>query len=280
MTTAPVVVGVDGSAAALRAVDYAVDESRLRHRPLRVVYADRWSEHPAWVDIIPGGPFSDPLAVEPHQVVQHAMDRVAARPSVPVTGEVLPGHPGSVLVEESRRAELLVLGFRAHGHLPGTVLSGAACPVLVVREAGNPSGHVLVGVNRSAASDAAVGFAFEEAAMRGAPVLALHAWTGPVSTGPGDMLPLVYDPGVVADEAGRALSEALAGWRAKYPEVPVDERLVRGHPGPALVAATAEARLVVVGVHGHRAVPGWLVGSVTHLLLHQAHCPVAVIPVP
>jgi nucleotide-binding universal stress UspA family protein len=58
----------------------------------------------------------------------------------------------------------------------------------------------------------------------------------------------------------------------------VDERLVRERPGPALVAGSAHARLVVVGAQGRRTVPGWLVGSVPHLLLHQARCPVAVIP--
>ena len=77
-------------------------------------------------------------------------------------------------------------------------MSGASCPVLVVQEAGNRSSHVLVRVNGSTARNAAVGFAFEEAAMRGAELVALHAWTGPVSTRLGDMLPLVYDPAVLA----------------------------------------------------------------------------------
>jgi nucleotide-binding universal stress UspA family protein len=277
MTTAPVVVGVDGSAAALRAVDHAVEEAQLRHRPLHVVYADTWARHPAWVDI-PANPFIDPQARAPHDVVQEALDRAAARSSVTATGAVVSGHPAAVLLDESRWAVLLVLGYRRHGHLPGTVVSAAGCPVVVVRDAGDASGAVLVGVNGSAASDAAVGFAFEEAAQRGAPLVALRAWTVPVSTGPGDMVPLVYDPAVVAEEAGRALSEALVGWRAKYPEVPVTERLVPGRPGPTLLAASARARLVVVGARGHQVVPGWLVGSVPHLLLHQGHCPVAVVP--
>ena len=114
-------------------------------------------------------------------------------------------------------------------------------------------------------------------ALRGTGLVALHAWTGPVSTGRGDMLPLVYDPTLVAAEEERVLAEALAGWQGKYPDVTVHRRLVRGHTGRALVEATRDARLVVVGRHGHRAVSGWLVGSVTHALLHQARCPVAVI---
>ena len=123
----------------------------------------------------------------------------------------------------------------------------------------------------------AVGFAFEEAALRGAELLALHAWTGPVSTGPGDMLPLVYDPADVAADETRVLAEALAGWQTKYPDVTVHRRPVRAHAATALVEATGSAQLLVVGTHGHRAVPGWLVGSVTHALLHKARCPIVVV---
>jgi nucleotide-binding universal stress UspA family protein len=198
MATAPVVVGVDGSAGAMLAVDYAVHEAELRQRPLRVVcVANR--------------------DMRPEQVVREALDRIAARSSVPAAGEAVPGRPAPVLVRESRRAALLVLGCPGHGRLPGGVASGAGCPVLVVRGDGYAGRPVLVGVNGSAASDAAVGFAFEEAALRGTPVIALSAWTGPASTGPGDMLPLVYDPAVVAEQAAHALTESLAGVAGQVP---------------------------------------------------------------
>jgi nucleotide-binding universal stress UspA family protein len=236
MTTNPIVVGVDGSPAALRALDLAAGEARRRDLPLRIVHAERES-------------------------------------------------PVAVLVRESRRAALLVVGHgrRVDLHLPGLgsvarqVAAHATCPVLVARGAPDGTGDVLVGVDGSPGCDAAIGFGFEEAALHGTGLVALHAWTGPVSTGPGDMLPLVYDPALVAGEEERVLAEALAGWPAKYPDVTVHRKLVRGHAGRALVEATRDARLVVVGRHGHRAVPGWLVGSVTHALLHQAHCPIAVI---
>jgi nucleotide-binding universal stress UspA family protein len=228
------------------------------------VYADSWA------------------TAEPREAVDAALARIS---SVPATGEIVVGNPTAVLVRESQRAALLVVGHRGRSDLPlprlgsvaRQVAAHAACPVLVTRGTLDAAGEVLVGVDGSPRNDAAVGFGFEEAALRGVDLLALHAWRGPVSTGPGDMLPLVYDPADVAAEEARVLAEALAGWQAKYPEVTVIRRLVRRHAASALVAATARAQLVVVGAHGHRAVTGWLVGSVTHALLHQAACPIVVV---
>ena len=91
------------------------------------------------------------------------------------------------------------------------------------------------------------------------------------------MLPLVYDPDEVAAQEARVLAETLAGWQTKYPDMAVHRRVIRGRAGPVLVEASARSRLVVVGAHGHRAGAGWLLGSTTHLVVHQARCPVAVV---
>ena len=125
MTTAPVVVGVDGSAAGLRAVDLAVREAEARDRPLRMVYADTGRR----------------TAVAPERVVGDAAELVRARSWVPVTGRIVAGDPATVLIAESRRAALLVLGHRGHdrrfpvalGSVARTVIFGVACPVIVVR---------------------------------------------------------------------------------------------------------------------------------------------------
>jgi hypothetical protein len=85
----------------------------------------------------------------------------------------------------------------------------------------DPAAHVLLGVDGSPANDPVVGFAFEEAALRCVPLVALHAWRHPVSTGPGDMLPLAYDLAEVEAEEARLLAEALAGWHDKYPDVTI-----------------------------------------------------------
>ena len=285
MTTAPIVVGVDGSPAGLRAFDLAVREAELRHRPLRLVHADTRSAHPAWVDVAPSGPVAGRLDTEPRRALREAIDRTAATSSVPATEAVVVGTPTSVLVRESREAALVVVGHRGRDGTAGRALGSVArnvathahCPVLIAREVVDATGYVLVGVHGSARSDAAMGFAFEAAALYGAELLALHTWTDPASTGRGDMLPLVYDPDEVAAQEARVLAEALAGWQTKYPDVVAHRRVIRGRAGPVLVEASARSRLVVVGAHGHRAGAGWLLGSTTHLVVHQARCPVAVV---
>jgi nucleotide-binding universal stress UspA family protein len=81
----------------------------------------------------------------------------------------------------------------------------------------------------------------------------------------------------VAADAGRHLTALLDEWRAKYPDVPVGQEVVHGHPGRALVGLSARADLVVVGRHAkHPGLPG--AGSVRHAVLNHAHGPVVTVP--
>src|SRR2546423_1277015 len=85
-------VAVAGSVrfpAGLCAVDLAVREAQLRHRPIRVVYANTWASHPAWVDVAPSGLFAERLAAEPRDAIDVALARIAASSTVPATAEVL-----------------------------------------------------------------------------------------------------------------------------------------------------------------------------------------------
>lgn len=112
-------------------------------------------------------------------------------------------------------------------------------------------------------------------------LVAVHAWTHPVSTGPGDMLPLVYDVNGVEAEEQRVLAESVAGWCDRYPEVPVAHRLVRGPTRTTLIDESARgAPLLVVGARGRDGFAGLLLGSVSQAVLHHAGCPVAVIRAP
>ena len=108
MMTAPIVVGIDGSPAGLRAVDLAVREAGLRNRPVRLVYANTWTSHPAWADV-----------ASPDEVARRAVREALQRAgnSAKVTSEVVSGYPAAVLVEESERAALLVVGHRGHDSL-------------------------------------------------------------------------------------------------------------------------------------------------------------------
>jgi nucleotide-binding universal stress UspA family protein len=139
----------------------------------------------------------------------------------------------------------------------------AACPVVVVREE-TMAAHrqVVVGIRDTGDCDAALTFAFEEAAMRNASLLAVHTWQSPE--------PLLHS---AEAETTVVLTELLAAWRAKYPDVIVDQDVVQGHPGRVLAGYSARADLVVLGRHGEHGV-----ARVAHAVLGHAHGPVATVP--
>jgi nucleotide-binding universal stress UspA family protein len=82
----------------------------------------------------------------------------------------------------------------------------------------------------------------------------------------------------VADEEIRLAAEVLAGFRDDYPDVEVEERLVRAPAVQAIIEAAATAAMIVVGTHGHSPAMGALLGSVSNGVLHKSHLPVVVIP--
>lgn len=282
MTTmqARVIVGVDGSEPALAAVRAAAREASYRNQPLHIVHAFIWpSLH---IDV---GPLADDLpATGLRHHAEDLLSEAAAEarsiaPQVPVTTTVIDGAATPVLLAESRRATLLVLGDRGMGGLSGLIIGSVAvhtaahahCPVLVVRGAEPATGPVVVGVDGSTTSGLAVGFAFQEAAHRGAdlvPVLALGSrpWRPPANTA-----------GLVDQEARRTLSESLAGWGTQYPDVVVRPEVVPGHPRHALVERSATAQLVVLGARGRDTFEGLVLGSLSQALLHHSACPVAVV---
>ena len=289
MTTAagaPIVVGVDGSPSSLDAVAAASRMAADRHRPLRIVHAFVWSLLSVPYGISGGAPAGPGLRDEADKIIADAIALArSAAPEIEVDGEVREGASAPVLLDEARRAWLLMLGDRGLGGFASMLLGSvtaqvaahAACPVLMIRPTEHPDGPVLVGVDGSGQSDLAVGFAFEEAAFRGAPLRAVHAWRHPVSVEPGDMLPLVYDVEEVEGEEERVLAEALAGWRDRYSDVPVEQVVVRAGAARTLVDESARARLLAVGARGHGGFVGLLLGSVSRAALLHAACPVAVI---
>ncbi|HVQ91827.1 MAG TPA: universal stress protein [Mycobacteriales bacterium] len=286
---APVVVGVDGSGSSLVAVDLAVAEAALRKRPLCIVHAFIWPYLHVPLGPSPYGPPEGGLRHQAERILAEAYARArAAAPYVPVDRELVAGEAAAVLRERSRTAALLVVGDRGLGGFTGLIIGSVAvqlaahatCPIIVTRGAADPAGPVLLGVDGSPANDAAVGFAFEEAALRGVPLTAVHTWTHPVSAGCGDVLPPVYDSADVQAEEARVVAEALAGWCGKYPDVVVHRELAHGGARKALIDATRRAQLVVVGTRGHGGFAGLLLGSVSQAVLHHAACPVAVVPHP
>ncbi|MGH3749116.1 MAG: universal stress protein [Micromonosporaceae bacterium] len=291
------VVGVDGSAESGRAVRWAAYEAALRGLPLRVVHGFVW---PAAAMNFEAPTY---LSDEPsfHNAAQQVLAEAAetAREAVPdltvETDLVEEAGGAAALLQYSGDAAILVVGDRGLGGFSGLIVGSIAvqlamhapCPVVVVRggepdpsrrsASSNRNSRIVVGVDASDHAAAALAFAFEEAAFRGAPLHALHAWTEPTSTGPGDMIPLVYDPELVQQEEARLEAELLAGWSEKYPDVVVTREVARGRARDTLIAASRDAQLLVVGARGVGGFRGLLFGSVSQAALHHADCPVAVV---
>jgi nucleotide-binding universal stress UspA family protein len=221
--------------------------------------------------------------------VTEAVERArATAPEVDVSRAVVTGDPLTVLEAQSRAAELVVVGSRGMGGFVGLLVGSTAvhlaahsrCPVLVVREEPSADAPVVLGVDGSAAGERAVEFAFAEAELRKAPLVAVHAWTtwnAPNPAPQGASAPYANPPGALAAQEERLLSEALAGHRARYPGVVVEQRTVHGRSREALIDASLSAQLLVVGARGRGGFAGLLLGSVSQALLHHAHCPVAVV---
>nr|WP_206324603.1 MULTISPECIES: universal stress protein [unclassified Streptomyces] len=283
-----IVVGADGSPSSLAAVEEAAQEARWRGAGLRVVYAYVWpAMHPP-VDSSLLGPEGGLRAGVEELVAESVARARATAPDVEVTHAVVTGQPLTVLEKESRGADLVVVGSRGRGGFVGLLVGSTAvhlaahgsCPVLVVREGGVESGPVLLGVDGSPAGEQAVDFAFSEAALREAPLVALHAWTtwnAPLPPPQDASEPNANPPGALAAAEQRLLSEALAGHRDRYPGVEVELRSVRGRTRETLIEASRSAQLVVAGARGRGGFTGLLLGSVSQALLHHAHCPVAVV---
>jgi nucleotide-binding universal stress UspA family protein len=283
----PIVVGVDGSAQSLAAVDLGAREARLHGRPLRLVHAFVWPLLGVYVGPSPEGPPEGGLAAEADRLVVDALARARGAGLI-ATGEVVTGPVVPVLLDEAQRAELVVLGDRGLGGFTGLLVGSVAVqvaahapgPVLVARGTPREDGPVLVGVDLSddgAADDPAVEFAFAEAAARGAELVALHTWSGRLPPEAEAELPLVYDAEDVQAEQSRRLTESIAGVRKRYPEVDLRPWVKPGRAARILVEASAAAQLVVVGARGRGGFAGLLLGSVSQAVLHHAGCPVAIV---
>ncbi|MDI9883358.1 universal stress protein [Streptomyces sp. HNM0645] len=284
-----VVVGVDGSASSLAAVEAAAREARLRGAGLRVVHAFIWPALHVPLGPSPSGPPEGGLRNLADRLVAEAVERArAAAPEVEVSQAVVTGEPLTVLEAQSRAAELVVVGSRGMGGFVGLLVGSTAvhlaahgrCPVLVVREQPSAEGPIVLGVDGSAAGGPAADFAFAEAELRKAPLVALHAWTtwnAPMPAPQDPSMPYANPPGALAGEEERLLSEALAGRQERYPGVVVEHRVVHGGTREELIEASRSAQLVVTGARGRGGFTGLLLGSVSQALLHHAHCPVAVV---
>jgi nucleotide-binding universal stress UspA family protein len=265
-----VVVGIDGTWLALGAVTWAAVEAHVRGVPLHLVY---------------GAP--DASTATTH--VQDVLDRGCAtarhaEPDLLVTAEHVDGAPVRSLLDATTAAALLAVGMAERDRTEELVLGSvaldvsgrASCAVVVVRgEHRLPGGDgpVLVGVDDAAVDGPALTVAFADARRHHSRLVVLHVRqrTGPVREYPSEQEQADHT------DAWNRLCDALEPWSERYPDVPVDVRVARGHPSRALLAAAAEARLVVVGTRGRSAPVRALFGSTSREVLRQSPVPVVVV---
>lgn len=288
MAAKPVVVGVDGSEGSLRAVEWAALEANRHSSPLRIVSA------PALVPRIHAYNASpQAIASAMRGVAARALDAAITRSEevaqgLPVTTGLLSGPPALAVAECGAEASMLVMGARGAGGFAAMTLgsvsryvaSRAPCPVVVVREESMVvRREIAVGIRDPQDTTQTLAFAFEEAALRGADLVAVHTWfwfPSALHLGTAELRPA--DPDRIAAETASSLAAALGEWRNKYPGVRVRHDIIHGHPARVLASYSARADLVVLGRHGHPADAGPGIGSIQHAVLDHAHGPVAVVP--
>ncbi|NUS42696.1 MAG: universal stress protein [Mycobacteriaceae bacterium] len=274
----PVVVGVDGSESAARAVRWGAAEAAAHGSPLHLVFGvGEPVDFGAGLGVPPIG---DDLfrreGIEAVEAAGRLAEETAASLSAgDITTSVVDAPPIPALTQLSGQARMIVVGTRGLGAfrrgLLGSVSTAvareASCPVAVIPDGElRRSGPVVVGVDGSPADQAAVDIAFDEAAHREAELIALHAatWIGMQSNWQ------------IQTEGSVLISETLAGRRERYPEVRTRRIVVEEEPAKGLLAAAHNAQLVVVGTHNPSRIIEWLCGSTAQNVIHHADCPIIV----
>lgn len=293
-----VVVGIDGSAHAEQALEWAAGEAALRGVPLRIAHSGSLASYP--VPEQDRAALTRNIAEASDGLLHEAEQRVRARygelevQTSTLSEDAVPG-----LIGLAGRAELMVVGSRGLnsfssmliGSVSQSLVAHAPCPVVVLRGApttaaptdadvvagaaavANP---VVLGAGHGEAA-APVGFAFAEAARRGVPLRVVRGWRYPPSYGGFIPFP-IEDTGLRDQVEAEDLQEQVAAVRKEFPDVRVDFDVSMNEPAWVLVDASARAALVVIGANRGRRRFALPVGRVAQQVLHHAACPVAVVP--
>ncbi|MET8846807.1 universal stress protein [Amycolatopsis sp. NPDC004625] len=286
-----VVAGLDGSASAVQAAVWAGAEAVRRSRPLRLVHVYALPQVKAPVAFGTHEQVRAGLAERAEGLLADAKAAVLAEcPGLDVGTAAREWSPVTALVQESRHAELVVLGSRGLGGFTGLLVGSTAvavaahahCPIVVVRgrtphDPPARTGPVVVGSDGSPDSEAAIAFACEEARLRGTTLVAVHTWSDVLADGMLRPHPLQEDPAEIAAAERGKLTEQVAGWQRKYPELGIELEVVRGRPVRTLLERGEDAQLIVVGCRGRGGFTGMLLGSTSQALIAHSPCPVAVV---
>jgi nucleotide-binding universal stress UspA family protein len=269
-----IVVGVDGSESAGRALEWAVDEAVRERRQVTLAHGVD-PARAAWADSAGADPqaMQDALRADALATVGRAREWIAdAAPDLAVNEVVLMADARVTLLQLSEAAALVVVGSRGRGPVKSLLLGSvgvaltrhASCPVVVVRpeNRGAVRNGVVVGADATERSLATVEFAYRQASLHRLPLTIMHSYWEASSE----------------DEARRTLAESIAGLVEKFPEVNARTELVRGTADDSLVRASERMDLVVVGTHHAGVMSAVVFGSIADAVVQHARCPVAVVP--
>ncbi len=290
----PVVVGVDGSGTDSAASDWAARTAEYHQAPLVLVHAAEVFSRGAIDDELPG--VAPPvlqvvreLGSAPRLAQQRAARMIPGHPALTIDVDDSFGTASTTLLAHQDSALMIVVGTGRKGTL-GQVMLGstslavtmyARCPVVVVQPGAltaEPVGVLVVAVDGSCDSEGAAVVAFAEAEARSAKVIALSSWWVEVVDGYVVTEPESPEWKAIESRQRRRVEAALDPARAAYPDVEVDVVIERGPSTRVLVEHSARADLLVMGRRGRGGFLGKVLGSVTHRVLHDAQCPVAVVP--
>jgi nucleotide-binding universal stress UspA family protein len=258
----PIIVGVDGSRAAINAAVWAIDEAISRDVPLRIVHVT----HIRQASIAPKVQFSPETALRQARAAIEATGR-----PVKVETVVLRGDVDEALAEESRAASMICVGSVGVGRISrvlfgSTAVSLAArahCPVAIVRtnsDAPAPiRGRIAVVVNDEPGNDAVLQTAMDEARVRGEAVFALGAWQR-------DLGEIPYDE----------LARRVSDWMNRYPDVDVHPIATRTGMASFLQTTDEAISLAVIGSTDVDCVPS-LISPHSHPILAHAECSILVV---
>ncbi len=282
MNQSRVVVGVDGSPASMAAVTHAAHVASSRGMSLHVLHAFAPD-----LPMLGFGALADRALVTEHgnRLLAAATARAhAAHPDLTVTTSLHDGYASPALIASSHTAALVVVGAVGQGLISRVsmgavamqVLTHAHCPVLVVGHeavaAPVPQGRIVVGIDGSDDSLAALHVAAREARIIGGTLEAVHAWRARAAT----------DPTLARSSSWEEYESAIEDRvratmaRTEAPDIACEVRVVRDDPVHALTAASEGASMLVVGARGDGGFDGLKVGSTAMRLVSRSACPVLV----
>ena len=292
LSAGSIIVGVDGSSDSDRALDWAVGQATLAHRPLAILHATDvlGPGQAAWLDgaLLDPSLMTEALEASGRLVLAKAASRARQLAPDLVVHEVCSqADPRNALLAVAADASMIVIGSRGRGPVASLLLGSvsvavskhAACPVVVIRPqvADVTREGVLVGVDGTALDRQVVEFAFRLASQRTLPLTVIHSFWDADHLGRDELV--VADDEAGLDDKRRLLDNAVHEMAEKFADVRFRLELVRGFTDRRLIERSQTMDAVVVG--SRRSAQHWDlgIGSLAPTVVEHAQCTVAVVPV-